>query len=116
MLVTLSGIVRLVRLLQLRNASLPMLVTPFPIPIVVKAEQPENAYSPMPVTSSKSVTLVKPEQPENARSPIIPPFITTLFKEDGIESEDPKMLEREIYPDSFLPTYGIVIFVKPEQP
>ena len=41
MLVTLSGIVMLVRLLQYSNAPLPILVTPFPIVMLVKL-QPRN--------------------------------------------------------------------------
>jgi hypothetical protein len=43
MLVTLSGIVTLVRPLQPRNAQSPMLVTPSGIVTLVKPLQPENA-------------------------------------------------------------------------
>ena len=42
MLVTLSGIVMLVKLLQSSNALTPMLVTPFPIVTLVKPLHPEN--------------------------------------------------------------------------
>ena len=43
MLVTLSGIVTLVRLRQLRKALLPMLVTLFPIVTLVRLLQTEKA-------------------------------------------------------------------------
>jgi hypothetical protein len=43
MLVTLSGMVTLVKLEQPENAELPMLVTPSGIVTLVKLEQPENA-------------------------------------------------------------------------
>jgi hypothetical protein len=43
LLVTLLGIVTLVRLVQEENAPPPMLVTPFPIVTLVRLVQPENA-------------------------------------------------------------------------
>ena len=49
MLVTLSGMVMLVRLVQL-NASCPMLVTPLAIVTLVRLVQSENASAPMLVT------------------------------------------------------------------
>jgi hypothetical protein len=50
MLVTLSGIVMLVRLVQPENAPSPMLVTLSGITTLVRLVQPENAPSPMLVT------------------------------------------------------------------
>ncbi|GIT05903.1 MAG: hypothetical protein CM1200mP29_13140 [Verrucomicrobiota bacterium] len=50
MLVTLSGIVTLVRLLQYRKARSPMLVTLSGIVTLVKLLQPEKAEPPMLVT------------------------------------------------------------------
>ena len=44
MLVTLSGIVMLVRLLQYSNALSPMLVTPSGIVMLVRLLQPRNAF------------------------------------------------------------------------
>ena len=56
MLVTLSGIVMLVKLVQLENAESPMLVTRSEIVMLVKLLQSENADSPMLVTPS-SITI-----------------------------------------------------------
>ena len=50
MLVTLLGIVTLVRLVQNSNASLPMLVTLLGIVTLVRLVQTSNAWSPMLVT------------------------------------------------------------------
>ena len=59
MLVTLSGIVILVKPVHPRNAQLSMLVTLFGIVTVVKPEQPENAPQPTLVTlPSVGITLV----------------------------------------------------------
>ena len=69
MLVTLSGIVTLVRLVQPENASSPMLVTLLGIVTLVRLVQPENASSPMLVTLLGIVTLVRLVQPENAAAP-----------------------------------------------
>ena len=70
MLVTLPGIVTLVRPLQPANADLPMLVTPFGIVTLVSPRQPENAQSPMIVTLSGIVTLVSPLQFSNTPAPM----------------------------------------------
>ena len=59
MLVTLSGIVMLVSLLQPENANSPMLVTLSGIVMLVRLLQPENAKSPMLVTlPSDGMTLL----------------------------------------------------------
>ena len=50
MLVTLAGIVTLVRLVQNKNAFLPMLVTPLAIVTLVRPVQLQNAPYPMLVT------------------------------------------------------------------
>ena len=47
-----------------------MLVTLFGIVTLVRPVQPENARSPMGVTRLGRVTLVRPVQPENAWSPM----------------------------------------------
>lgn len=46
---------------------MPILVTLSGIVTLVKPVQPENSSSPMLVTLSESVMLVKPVQPQNAR-------------------------------------------------
>ena len=59
MLVTPSGIVTLLRLLQPKNAESPMLVTLSGIVMLVRLLQPENAESPMFVTlPSDGMTLL----------------------------------------------------------
>jgi hypothetical protein len=58
MLVTLSGIVTLVRELQLKNAEDPMLVTLLGILTLASELQPSNAEFPMLVTLSGIATLV----------------------------------------------------------
>jgi hypothetical protein len=68
MLVTLSGIVMLVRLVQL-NAPFPMLVTLSGIVTLVRPVQPQNAPFPMLVTLSGIVTLVRPVQPIERPAP-----------------------------------------------
>ena len=52
MLVTLFGMVMLVRPSQPENAEPPMLVTPFGMVMLVRLLQPQNAYLPMLVTLS----------------------------------------------------------------
>ena len=104
MLVTLSGIITLVRFVQPENADPPIPRTPvrFKLPesesiyptaqlstnftpgivAVSKREalQPENAEDPMLVTLSGIAMLVSPLQPENAQSPMLVtlPGIVTL--------------------------------------
>ncbi len=83
MLVTLLGISMLVKLLQPKNAYEPMLVNCELSPNVtlVKLLQLENASLPMLVTPLGISMLVKLLQPENAESPILsPPVIITSFK------------------------------------
>ena len=70
MLVTLDGIVTLVRPLQPSNALSPILVTPDRIVTLVKPLQPSNALPPMLVTLDGIVTLVRPLQPLNASLPM----------------------------------------------
>lgn len=79
MLVTLSGIDILVRLVQLRKAACPMIVTPLPIVILVSLVQSENAPPPIFVTLSGIVTLVSSLQSEKAEEamPSVPSFNTT---------------------------------------
>jgi hypothetical protein len=71
MLVTLLGIVRLVRPLQPMNAPSPMLVTPLEIVRLVRPVHPSNAPLPMLVTPLGIVRLVRPLQPMNALSPML---------------------------------------------
>ena len=66
MLVTLLGIVTLVRPEQLQNAQTPMLVTPLGIVMLVRPEQSLNALFPMLVTLLDIVILLRPEQPQIA--------------------------------------------------
>ena len=66
MLVTLLGIITLLRDLQSLNAYSPMLVTLLGIVTLVRDEQPSNALSSILVTLSGIVTLVRDLQPENA--------------------------------------------------
>ena len=82
MLVTLSGIVMLVRLLQLKKVCSPMLVTPSGIVMLVRSLQSEKASSPMLVTPFGIVMLVSPVQPKKAESPMLvtlPSAGITLF-------------------------------------
>ena len=58
MLVTLPGIVMLVKLPQLSNAAAPMLVTLFGIVMLVKLLQLSNALFPMLVTPSSITTFL----------------------------------------------------------
>ena len=66
--VTLSGIVMLVRLRQPENASSLISVTLLPIVTLVRLLQPWNAPCPMLVTLLGMVMLVRLLQPENASS------------------------------------------------
>ena len=61
-----------------------MLVTLSGMVMLVKSLQPENALPPMLVTLSGMVMLFKPLQPSNACCGILsPPVITSVFKESG---------------------------------
>ena len=71
MLVTLLGIVILVKPLQYSNAAVPMLVTPLPIVILVKPLQPPNAQPPMLVTVLGIVILVIAVWFRNASVPML---------------------------------------------
>ena len=64
-LVTESGIIKLVKPEQLPNDQLPMLSNPLDKVMLIKPEQLPNAPSPMLVTAAGIVTLVKPVQPAN---------------------------------------------------
>ena len=103
MLVTLSGMVTPLRLLQSVNAPKPTLVKPFPNSRLDRFTQPENAplpisltlsgitasvmlshpakaLSPMLVTLSAIVTVSKYEQSSNVFLPItVTPFSITMF-------------------------------------
>ena len=82
MLVTLSGMVMLVKEVQYSNAESPMLVTLSGMVMLVKASQERNALSPMLVTLSGMVMLVKEVQYSNALSPMLvtPSGMVTLVK------------------------------------
>ena len=69
MRVTLSGMLTVVKLVQPRNASLPILVTPSPIETLVRLLQYANAKS-MLVTLSGIVMLVRVVQCLNANGPM----------------------------------------------
>ena len=71
MVVTLSGIVMLVRLLQRAKAQLPMVVTLSGIVMLVRLLQPAKAETPMLVTQSGIVMLVRLMQEEKAITPIL---------------------------------------------
>ena len=71
MLVTLLGIVMLFRLLQPLNAQLSMLVTLFPIVMLVRLLQFWNAHLPMLVTLLGIVMLVRLLQHSNTPSPML---------------------------------------------
>ena len=60
----------LVSLLQYLNGFTPILLTLSGIVTLVRDSQPKNASSPIEVTLSGIVTLVREEQLENASSPI----------------------------------------------
>ena len=64
-----------VRLLQLENTDSPIVVTLFGIVTLVKPVQPWNVEGPMLVTPLGIVTLERLVQPENAE----PPMEVTLF-------------------------------------
>ena len=82
MLVTLVGIVTLVKLVQPENAEFPMSRTLLGIVMLVTLVQFWNAWSPMLVTLVGIVTLVRLVQPENASSPMLVTLlpIMTLVK------------------------------------
>ena len=61
MLVTLAGMVMLVKLLQPENAKLPILMTPLPRVMLVKLLQPSNALFPILVTLAGRV--IEPVMP-----------------------------------------------------
>ena len=69
MLVTLLGMVTLVRLVQPENAQSPMLVTLLGMVTLVRLVQSANAQSPMLVTLLGMVTLVRLVQSSNAIVP-----------------------------------------------
>jgi hypothetical protein len=71
MLVTLEGMVKLVRLMQESNAESPMLVTPSEIFTLARPEHPLNADTPMLATLPGIFTLLRFKQSENAASPIL---------------------------------------------
>ena len=72
MLVTLDGIVTLVRLVQLANAYSPIPFTLDGIVTLFKLEQPQNAEAPMFITLDGIVTLVRlVKELKNAKSPIL---------------------------------------------
>src|SRR6202142_67469 len=71
MLVTLFGIVTLVKLPQAWNASAPMWVTLLPNVRLVSLSQAIKALSPMSVTVLGIVTLVRLLQPANASNPML---------------------------------------------
>jgi hypothetical protein len=75
MLVTLFGMVTLVSLQHIWNASIPILVTLFGMVTLVRDEQFSNAQSPILVTLSGIVTLVSFQQSQNASLPML----VTLF-------------------------------------
>ena len=72
MLVTLSGITMLVRLWHHSNAPYPMLVTPSGMVMLVRLLHLENARSPMLVTPSGTVT-----SPPEPTYPVKTPFLIT---------------------------------------
>ena len=82
MVVTLSGIVMLVRLSQSSNARRPILVTLSGIVTVVRLSQWQNAPTPMVVTLSGIVMLVRLVQSSNA-PPAIPFVPSLMITSDG---------------------------------
>ena len=83
-LVTLSGIVMLVKEVQKAKAQPPMLVMLFGIVMLVKEVQPAKAPAPMLVTLFGIVMLVKEEQYSKVQSPMLVTGISSNF--DGIVS------------------------------
>jgi len=71
MLVTLSGIIMLVRLVQLLKAYSPMLLTLLVMVILVRLVQPEKAPPPMLITLFGMVTLVSFLQRKKADFPML---------------------------------------------
>ena len=71
MVVTLAGMVTLVKLRHSENAFTPMVVTLSGMVTLVKLRQPENALFPMLVTLEGMVTLVKLVHHSNALSPMV---------------------------------------------
>ena len=70
-LITLSGMLMLVRELHEENAPFPMLVTPPGILMQAREEHKENAKSPKNVTLSGMLMLVSDSHPVNAESPML---------------------------------------------
>lgn len=71
MVVTLSGIVILVRPVQSKNALVSIMITLFGIVMLIRLWQPAKAPCPMLVTLLLSVALVRLSQPTNALSPMV---------------------------------------------
>ena len=92
MLVTLSGIVMLVRLAQPEKVPTPMLVTLLPIVMLVRLAQPEKAPFPMLVTLSGIVILVRLVQLEKAPSPMLVTGLPSMT--DGIISSPASVLSK----------------------
>ena len=104
MLVTPSGRVTLVRLLQPRNDSSPMLVTPSGRVMLIRMLQYSNASFPMLVTPSSRVTLVRLLQYLNASFPmLVTPFGTT--------TSPPRPLYFCNTPFSITKSFGLLICV-----
>jgi hypothetical protein len=95
MLVTLLGMVTLVKLLHSSNAASPMLVTLSGIFTLAKWSQLLNAKCPIIVTLSGMATLVKLLHPSNAKSPM--PITGKPFIVDGIMTS-PALVEHKVYP------------------
>ena len=56
-----------------------MLITLLGIVTLIKPVQPENAKSPMLVTLVGIVTLIRPRQPENAKSPMLVTLLGIIY-------------------------------------
>ena len=104
MLVTLSGIVTLVRPVQLRNALCPMLVTLLPIVTLVSPVQCANVPFLMIVTLSGIVTVFSPVHSSKAAVPML----VTLF--GTVTLVRPAQLENALLP-MLVTLSGIVTLV-----
>ena len=97
MLVTLSGMVMLVRLVHKANASPPMVVTLSGMVILVRLVQLENAATPMLVTLSGMVMLVRLVQLEKAEGPmpitVYPLYVAGIISSVSVQVPIPMIMQ-----------------------
>ena len=114
MVVTLSGIFISFRALQPEKAAFPILVIPLEIVTFFRDEQPEKTEPSMLVTPPGIVTSVKPVQPEKAFIPMLVtvPEIEIFVRPVQPKKAPPRMVVTPIGTTEFLqPKIKVLLFV-----